>query len=319
MLTKQSLFTGAESRCQRRDCRVALRAPRSDRPRQIKVATLAMTGMKLTSATDVGAGFKPAPARRYFGSILTVLAAFLVSLALLPAALAATTFGSAPGDVIVLVSPAAGSHLVAGQWVTLVWRPGTNFSRLDWVEEWEAFLSLDGGRHFALRITPHLDRALRTATWRVPDLPSNDVRFLLRFGDETRELLLPLSSRFTISRSTEVDRFVPGCWTSSEMAFAPGERARPGSSGVVAWSEGGREGGSTHWVTAVYWQDEVAAVKDAIAKELPPATVPEPVPSPISSLRATPRNPHAVSERKPLSGPEDSVRDLILLTERRIE
>src|ERR1051326_1470417 len=37
-------------------------------------------------------------------------------------------------------------------------------------EEWEAFLSLDGGAYYAFRITPHLDVARRTFTWVVPNV-----------------------------------------------------------------------------------------------------------------------------------------------------
>src|SRR6185295_17959716 len=62
---------------------------------------------------------------------------------------------------IELVSPRSDVRLVAGEWAQVEWAPRAGFGELRKVEEWEAFLSIDGGAHYAIRLTPHLDRDLR--------------------------------------------------------------------------------------------------------------------------------------------------------------
>src|SRR5262245_26910998 len=94
-----------------------------------------------------------------------------------------------------LVAPQAGATLAAGSSSELEWAP---LSPLQGVEEWEAFLSLDGGETYPLRITPHLDRDLRRVRWQVPGIPTSQARLLLRFGDEHREAYLELPQRFSI-------------------------------------------------------------------------------------------------------------------------
>jgi hypothetical protein len=153
---------------------------------------------------------------------------------------------AAASPAVRLVAPAGGEPLRAGSLAELAWEPEAPFDRLDRVEEWEAFLSLDGGVHYTMRITPHLDRGLRRVLWPVPATPTRDARLLLRFGDEHRETLLELPQRFAIAGPVE-PRFdlVP-----ARRAFARGEAALPGEPGVVAWVEGGRLGGSSRPVVA---------------------------------------------------------------------
>src|SRR6185436_20466979 len=67
-----------------------------------------------------------------------------------------------------LVSPHDGATLVAGTTAELEWTPLEPFARLAEVEEWEAFLSLDSGKTYPVRITPHLDQDLRRVRWQVP-------------------------------------------------------------------------------------------------------------------------------------------------------
>src|SRR5258706_12093071 len=83
-----------------------------------------------------------------------------------------------------LVAPAAGTVLRGGETAAISWEAD---SLPAGAEEWEAFLSIDGGRHYAIRITPHLDIDLHRASWTVPNITANDVRVLLRVGDERRE------------------------------------------------------------------------------------------------------------------------------------
>ena len=155
----------------------------------------------------------------------------VVPLALLTAA----TASAAPR----LLAPRAGAELRAGSLAAVAWEnPPAG------VEEWEAFLSLDGGRTYPLRITPHLDLGVRRFTFRVPPLPTRQARLLLRFGDERRELEVEAEPRFSI---------VPGgaFWPADMgIALSRGERPRPLDAGVVIWTEGDRDGGGLRHVAA---------------------------------------------------------------------
>lgn len=164
----------------------------------------------------------------------------LVAVALLaaPAAAAAdldVTFRPAHELPVELIRPMPGEVLVGGREATVAWRPLRELSA-DGIDEWEAFLSYDGGRHWPVRITPHLDIELSSFRFEVPNLPSDDVRLMLRFGDERREIgfVLPMTLRSVV---------LQGSWTPPPApAGAPGEAARPGVPGVVLWVEGDRAG-----------------------------------------------------------------------------
>ncbi len=110
-------------------------------------------------------------------------------------------------DLVRLVSPRPGATLVGGSALVLEWQPGPGLAALRHAEEWEVFLSLDGGRTFLSRITPHLDIRMRRVTVHVPRLPSNDVRLLLRMGDERdeREQLLPGRYRIVLDHAAIAD------------------------------------------------------------------------------------------------------------------
>src|SRR3954471_17871563 len=69
-----------------------------------------------------------------------------------------------------LVAPQTGATLTAGSTAELEWAP---VGELDGdIKEWEAFLSVDGGKTYPVRITPHLDQDLRRFTWQVPSIPT---------------------------------------------------------------------------------------------------------------------------------------------------
>jgi len=142
-----------------------------------------------------------------------------------------------------LVSPRPGATLAGGSEADLEWAPLEPFVQLTGVEEWEAFLSFDGGRTYPVRITPHLDRDLRRVRWQVPGIPTNDARLLLRFGDERRETYLRLPQRFSIAVAPGMERTFTLAALGSQ-APAAGEPALPGHPGVVAWMEGSRRGGA---------------------------------------------------------------------------
>src|SRR3954469_8939569 len=178
---------------------------------------------------------------------LPVLAWLVLGLlALSPAGFARGTREA--GAPIQLVAPQAGALLVAGSTAELEWAPSGSFPLLPGVEEWEAFLSLDGGATYPMRITPHLDQDLRRIRFQVPPIPTADARILLRFGDERRETVVELPERFAITAAPVAapEEMFPLAWT----AFAAGEPALPGHAGVVSWVEGSRRGGGLRQVVA---------------------------------------------------------------------
>ena len=165
------------------------------------------------------------------------------------AALLSAGFATASPLPVRLLAPAVGEPLRAGSFAELAWEPQAPFDRIGGIDEWEAFLSLDGGAHYTVRITPHLDRDLRRVLWQVPAAPTRDARLLLRFGDERREIALEMPQGFVIAG--------PACLESAGSALIPtrwdfrrGEPALPGQAGVVAWVEGTRRGGDTRMVVS---------------------------------------------------------------------
>jgi len=141
-----------------------------------------------------------------------------------------------------LDSPSDAAPLVAGSRAELSWSPTPSLGRLAAAEEWEAFLSLDGGATFPLRLTPHLDRDVRHFRFVVPQVASDDGRILLRFGDERRESAVLLPQRFTIVAAA-VTVLVDGTTMGpARAASGVGEPALAHHAGVSAWVEGTRRG-----------------------------------------------------------------------------
>ena len=101
--------------------------------------------------------------------------------------------------------------------------------------EWEAFVSLDGGRTFPLRVTPHLPIAEASFRWTVPAVPSSEVRVKARFGVRGVEQEFVFAGTFSIA---------PGGsdGTISSTRGLPGLSPAPGEEGTVAWIEGGVNG-----------------------------------------------------------------------------
>lgn len=159
-----------------------------------------------------------------------------------------------------LLSPVAGQELTAGaeavvEWEGLALPPNAH--------EWEAFLSVDGGKTWPLRITPHLDLSIRRFTFRVPDLPTEDARLMLRFGDEKREVGMEAPQRFVIRPGSRAGALPP------RRAFSRGERPREGDRGVAFWVEGSRQGGRLREVAALDPPDSFSAVRPVRLPWLP--------------------------------------------------
>ncbi|HEX7676609.1 MAG TPA: hypothetical protein VF713_00680 [Thermoanaerobaculia bacterium] len=142
-----------------------------------------------------------------------------------------------------LIAPAAGTALRGGETAAIAWEAD---SLPPGAEEWEAFLSIDGGKHYAIRITPHLDIDIHRATWTVPNITAGDVRVLLRVGDERREIAIDAPASFAI----EARLGVAPIWPAATSSASRGEEARQGDGGVTAWVAGDRAGTWSHLVTA---------------------------------------------------------------------
>ena len=101
-----------------------------------------------------------------------------------------------------LISPGAGEVLVPGQQVRITWESTLPNMDMSWCEV-EIFLSLDGGRTNATRITPELDPRIKYYDWVVPNTPSGAAVLDIHFGcqgyfPESRSV--QAQSAFVISR-----------------------------------------------------------------------------------------------------------------------
>jgi hypothetical protein len=202
--------------------------------------------------------------------------------------LALPAFAAVPvdGEIARLVSPAAGEELAAGSVAMIEWE---GLALPEHAEEWEAFLSLDGGRTWPVRVTPHLDVTIRRFAFRVPDLPSREARILLRFGDERREVGMETPQRFAIAPAAFLVRSLPP--RSRVHVLSRGEHAKDGDAGVVVWVEGSRSGEGLREV--VVWEPDsgmqrvrpagllvllLGAPVSARVSLAPPAVSPDPAP-----------------------------------------
>jgi hypothetical protein len=148
-------------------------------------------------------------------------------------ALAIIFLGAAAAHATEVYSPRAGETLHGGSFAQLTWSPGQLPSHAD---EWEAFLSIDGGAHYAFRITPHLNLNLHSVTWLVPNVDAREARILIRVGDEKHERHFESAFTFAIVRDA-ADSSPPVTFVGTRA-----EAAREGDEPVVAWAEGDRSG-----------------------------------------------------------------------------
>jgi hypothetical protein len=157
-----------------------------------------------------------------------------------------------------LLAPADGATLRGGSFAEVRW----SASELPkGAEEWEAFLSVDGGKYYAFRITPHLDVELRRFTFVVPNVDTRDARILIRAGNEERgeQAFAPRGS-FSIVRDAHADELLPRV-----LQLGHGEPAREGDPDVVAWADGARNGaGLTQQVASAKPSRSVTAAEKVI-------------------------------------------------------
>jgi hypothetical protein len=149
--------------------------------------------------------------------------------------------GAAAGGTLRVTEPASHARLRGGAVASLEW---TAEQLPAGAEEWEAFLSVDGGRYYAFRITPHLDLD-RRVTWVVPNVNTDDARVMIRVGDERRETTFESPDSFSIVRDPHAAMAEPAMVPMhGEEAGSDGdaEAARDGDPDVVAWAHGDRKG-----------------------------------------------------------------------------
>jgi hypothetical protein len=124
-----------------------------------------------------------------------------------------------------------------------VLRPGDEL-RLDWsfqpdapemegVFEWEAYLSIDGGKSYLVRLTPDMGLDVRTVLWRVPDLQAPEVVLFLHVGGRGFEKIFELPRRFAIGGDLSPARYLaPRSLEETEQELSP---YRPVLDGAVAF------------------------------------------------------------------------------------
>ena len=152
--------------------------------------------------------------------------------------LAIAVFAFAPfarAGSLSLLAPADGATLRGGSPAELRWSAAELPA---FVEEWEAFLSIDGGRYYGFRVTPHLDIDRQHFTFTVPNVDTRDARLLIRIGDEEHETGFELPGSFSIVRDPNAEPVA----APEPLEFERGEAAREGDPAVLSWTDGARDG-----------------------------------------------------------------------------
>lgn len=178
-------------------------------------------------------------------------------------AIALCAFASfARAESLRVVAPANGATLRGGSFAELRW---TSAKVPEAAEEWEAFLSVDGGKYYAFRVTPHLDIQLRSFTFVVPNVDTRNARILIRTGDEVHELHFESRDSFAIVRDAKAEQPLPRVLKSGR-----GEAARDGDPAVLAWADGARNGsGVTQHSSAPVSSAALASSASGAAHDVP--------------------------------------------------
>lgn len=199
------------------------------------------------------------------------------------------------GQSVRLLSPADGDTLRGGRFATLAWSAGRLGPD---AEEWEAFLSVDGGRFYSVRLTPHLDISIRRFDVLIPNVDSDDVRILVRTGNERNETIITMPERLRIR--AEASAFRP-----AQTQVESPESARPNEPRVVQWSVGDH-------VESSATPDGMRAAKTTSARssEIVPAKTVRHTPSLTSCV--------VTASRSPLAAPRSLETSNVLLRSSRM-
>jgi hypothetical protein len=164
------------------------------------------------------------------------------------------------GPPVVLTSPLASQPLRAGDTVLLAWEALAELHGRTGLEEWEAFLSLDEGGRYPVRLTPHLDLDRRSFAVTLPPFAAQRARLLLRFGDEVEELEYEVPGEYVILPARQL---IPEPAAVSRGRGEPARRADPRDAGVTIWVEGSRSGEATRTVVAARDGAAVDAIENS--------------------------------------------------------
>lgn len=205
-----------------------------------------------------------------------------------------------------LDEPKSGTILRGGASATIEWS-AKELPRF--AEEWEAFLSADGGRHFAYRITPHLDLDQRRFVFEVPNVETGDARILIRAGDEQREIEVELPATFAIRQ----DRFRAAASAPATLDDGQrGEPARAGEAGVIEWVDGDRDGGHLTPRSALRHEAGVrGTTRLESTTDAAEASAPLPLLAPLAA-RALPHLPNAARAASTRAASARPGRDVLL-------
>ena len=165
-----------------------------------------------------------------------------------------------------LVAPADGVTLRGGAFAELRW----SASQLPpAAEEWEAFLSVDGGKYYAFRVTPHLDIERRRFTFLVPNVDTRRARILIRTGNEVQEMHFEARGTFSIVRDEKAEIAVPGV-----LQLGRGEAARDGDPAVLSWADGSRNGADVRQYSSAPVRSQSLRRLTIVADDAPPGIAP---------------------------------------------
>jgi hypothetical protein len=195
-----------------------------------------------------------------------------------------------------VVAPANGATLRGGSFAELRW---TAAKLPPSTEEWEAFLSIDGGKYYAFRVTPHLDIDLQRFTFIVPNVDTRNARILIRTGNEVHETRFESRGSFSIVRDAKADEIVP-----SPVRFGRAEAAREGDPAVIAWADGSRNGDSVTQQSSPVVPAPSFERFATVARESTVFVAPTSNPANVVSFESVPlahRHKHSIkSERLPI-------------------
>jgi hypothetical protein len=196
-----------------------------------------------------------------------------------------------------VVSPQHGAVLRGGTLATIAWE--SNAPLRD-AEEWEAFLSFDGGKYYALRITPHLEIGERRVQWFVPNVASRDARILIRYGNERDEHIVELPMRLTIEARPD-----SAMWPAERRSASEGESARLDGRAVIGWVDSDRA-----FVFAIATKPPamIATIRPAPTSDCEEQVAVERAPLPVTELLA--------KEHRPIANTIALASDVLLISSR---
>lgn len=171
------------------------------------------------------------PSRRVSRVLLLVASAAILD----RSATAAPAYSKAPGVAFAL--PRAGASVRGGDIIEVRWA-GVD----DSADEVELLLSVDGGRHFDLRLTEELDADSSSFLWRVPNLTAGEACLAIRAGVAGRESTSAPGPLFRIAPDASLPA-LPLSWRGGELwvgvdARLESARREAPLSGLAAGEEG---------------------------------------------------------------------------------